>query len=175
MVDLDEDQAEASGKKWSKTVVAFALPEGDGEESVDEDGDEDEDEDAGDQGEEDGIDHFAAEAEMIPTSTGNDENSDGDGNADENGGNVDEDEDADDPEDDDSEVELPSDLSDEDDEPDHLDGLDAFVDQLASADKKRKTTIEGINDTATKKRRVLPVISGPGLTDSGALGLRNSE
>ncbi|KAK8870029.1 hypothetical protein IAR55_000599 [Kwoniella newhampshirensis] len=84
-------------------------------------------------------------------------------------------EDYDDDEDvEDSDVELPSDLSDEED-PDTLADLDAFVDQLASADKKRKAGDEEPVQDASKKRRVLPVVSGPGLQEGGDMALRSNQ
>ncbi|CAK9781527.1 Utp14-domain-containing protein [Cutaneotrichosporon oleaginosum] len=86
---------------------------------------------------------------------------------------ADEDEEEDEDDDDDEEVfdedpELPSDLSD-DDEDAGLDGLDAFVDSLASADKKRKADT---GEPAAKKRRVLPVQAAPGVGD-GDLALKS--
>lgn len=73
----------------------------------------------------------------------------------------------------DSDLELPSDLSADEDEPDTLDGLDAFVSKLADGDKKRKSVVETA-ETA-KKRRVLPVVSGPALGDGNDLGLKSGE
>ncbi|BEI85270.1 hypothetical protein CcaverHIS002_0506710 [Cutaneotrichosporon cavernicola] len=61
----------------------------------------------------------------------------------------------------DEDPELPSDLSDDDDDA-GMDGLDAFVDSLTSADKKRKTDAD---EPAAKKRRVLPVQAAPGVGD----------
>ncbi|WOO78479.1 putative protein [Vanrija pseudolonga] len=85
----------------------------------------------------------------------------------------DEEEEEEDDEDDNSDPELPSDLSD-DDEDDDLDGLDSFVDKLTSADKKRKADEEEeeVVDKG-KKRRVLPVVSAPGLSDGGDLALKS--
>ncbi|BEJ16170.1 hypothetical protein CspHIS471_0507750 [Cutaneotrichosporon sp. HIS471] len=81
-------------------------------------------------------------------------------------GDEDEDDDEDDEDEDEDEVfdegpELPSDLSDDDDEA-GMDGLDAFVDSLTSADKKRKADTD---EPAAKKRRVLPVQAAPGVGD----------
>ncbi|TXT09160.1 hypothetical protein VHUM_02634 [Vanrija humicola] len=84
-----------------------------------------------------------------------------------------EEDDEDDEDDDNSDPELPSDLSD-DDEDDDLDGLDSFVDKLASADKKRKADEEETEVVDKgKKRRVLPVVSAPGLSDGGDLALKS--
>lgn len=72
-------------------------------------------------------------------------------------------------EDEGSEVALPSDLSADEDEPDELDGLDSFVEQLASADKKRKGGGEEVSrEEAAKKRRVLPVGQGTARTGSSS-------
>lgn len=85
------------------------------------------------------------------------------------------DEDEDDDEDEeemfDEDPELPSDLSDDDNDDADLDGLDAFVDKLTSADKKRKAEDEPV---AGKKRRVLPVMSAPGVGE-GDLALKSSK
>jgi hypothetical protein len=98
-----------------------------------------------------------------------DDEEDEDGDEDE-----DEDEDEDDEEDDevfDEDPELPSDLSD-DEEDEGLDGLDAFVDSLATADKKKRKADS--DEPATKKRRVLPVQAAPGVGD-GDLALKSSK
>jgi U3 small nucleolar RNA-associated protein 14 len=76
---------------------------------------------------------------------------------------IDEDEDEDEGEA--SDVEFPSDLSDSDEDPAALDDLDAFVDQLAAKDKKRKTVGTAPEGKERKRRRVLPVVSGPALRD----------
>lgn len=76
-----------------------------------------------------------------------------------------------------SDPELPSDLSDEESDGD-LDELDAFVDQIASEDKKRKTQLgeeEEADTSSQKKRRVLPVVPGPAVTDGSGLGLRSGR
>ncbi|WWC85210.1 uncharacterized protein L201_000069 [Kwoniella dendrophila CBS 6074] len=86
-----------------------------------------------------------------------------------------EDEDDEDEEDEDSDMELPSDLSDDEEDPDNLDGLDAFVDSIASADKKRKAGAEDKVEEVAKKRRVLPVVSGPNLKENGELGLKSNQ
>lgn len=78
-------------------------------------------------------------------------------------------------EEDGSDNELPSDLSGEEEGPDTLDGLNSFVEQLASADRKRKGAGNGdLEGEVSRKRRVLPVVPGPALGDGGDLGLRNS-
>ena len=79
----------------------------------------------------------------------------------------DEDDEDDDEDDEDiAEPDLPSDLSDDEDDAE-LDDLDAFVDQLASQDaKKRKVNFEDKEPVESgKKRRVLPVASGPAVGD----------
>jgi U3 small nucleolar RNA-associated protein 14 len=73
-----------------------------------------------------------------------------------------------------SDVDLPSDLSEDEEGPDTLDGLDAFVDQLAAGDKKRKATVDDESGVEGKKRRVLPVVSGPALAGASEHGLRSS-
>ena len=65
--------------------------------------------------------------------------------------------DDDDDDDDNDDLGIPSDLSDEH-EPELLDDLDSFVEQLSAADKKRKIPIDGREVTeAPTKRRILPV------------------
>jgi U3 small nucleolar RNA-associated protein 14 len=94
-----------------------------------------------------------------------------DGEEDEEDEEMDEDESEDD-ETFDEDPELPSDLSDDSD--DEMDGLESFVDELTNADKKRKA---GDDDTAAtgKKRRVLPVMSAPGLSDGSELALKSKS
>ncbi|GMK55726.1 hypothetical protein CspeluHIS016_0207820 [Cutaneotrichosporon spelunceum] len=91
------------------------------------------------------------------------EEEDGDEEMDEGDDDDDEDEDEDEDDDEvfDEDPELPSDLSDDDGE-EGLDGLDAFVEGLSSADKKRKADTD---EPAAKKRRVLPVQAAPGVGD----------
>ncbi|OCF55114.1 U3 small nucleolar RNA-associated protein 14 [Kwoniella mangroviensis CBS 10435] len=106
---------------------------------------------------------------------------DGDGELDEDDddeemseGREDNEEEEEEDEDEDSEAELPSDLSEDEEDPENLDGLDAFVNSLVSADKKRKANGEEKLEEV-KKRRVLPVVSGPGLKDNGDLALKNNQ
>lgn len=69
-----------------------------------------------------------------------------------------------------SEPELPSDLS--DDDGDDMADLDEFVTKLTSADKSVNVEDEV---SSSKKRRVLPVVSAPGLSDGGDLALKSSK
>ena len=77
----------------------------------------------------------------------------------------------------DDEPDLPSDLGDDADDdldPDTLDGLDAFVDRLASTDKKSRIgEVESVPERRTK-RVILPTISGPALDDND-LKLKSRE
>lgn len=73
----------------------------------------------------------------------------------------------------DEDPELPSDLSDEDDSDDEMDGLDAFADSLATADQKKRKADSNDDEDKGKKRRVLPVMSAPGLGDGGDLALKS--
>lgn len=118
---------------------------------------------------------FPDEEEVEDEEEDQEEGEDEDEEMDEDEDEDDEDEEDEEEDDDDSDPELPSDLSD-DDEDDDLDGLDSFVDKLTSADKKRKADEEEeeVVDTG-KKRRVLPVVSAPGLSDGGDLALKSSE
>ncbi|WWC61424.1 uncharacterized protein I303_104008 [Kwoniella dejecticola CBS 10117] len=87
----------------------------------------------------------------------------------------DEDEDEDD-DDEDEDEESDSGLSEDEEEAgESIDGLDAFVDSLASADKKRKAGSENDVEKSDKKRRILPVVSGPGLKENGDLALKNNQ
>ena len=89
----------------------------------------------------------------------------------------DEDESEDDDEDDEeSDLELPSDVSDDESGPDAIDGLDTFISNLVAKDKKRKDDYNEtrLDSEKVKRRRVLPVVSGP-VVGSSDLGLRGSE
>lgn len=72
----------------------------------------------------------------------------------------------------DEDPELPSDLSEDEDE--ELEGLEFFVDQLTNTEKKRKAVDEEEADKG-KKRRVLPVVAAAGITDAGDLALKSSK
>ncbi|WVQ98454.1 hypothetical protein IAU59_005578 [Kwoniella sp. CBS 9459] len=179
-VNLDESEDEAAepmtkakGKKPAKAPTPADDEEDDDEEEDDEDEvDEDEDEEfeiSGDDDEAVSIGEGSEDRE--------DEELDGDVHDDDEDGDEEEDEDED--EDENGDLELPSDLSDDEDEEDDdaLAGLDAFVDQLASADQKKRkagTEDKGAAEGA-KKRRVLPVVSGPGLKENGDLALKNNQ
>jgi U3 small nucleolar RNA-associated protein 14 len=151
-VNLDESEDEAA-------TSSKALK---GKQSVSED-EEDDDED-----EEDSEDEDDDEEEFAGFGDEDDQMSQG------------ESDDEEDHEDDAAEIsdpELPSDLSDEESNGD-LDELDAFVDQIASEDKKRKTQLGGEEEADTsikKKRRVLPVVPGPAVSDGSGLGLRSGR
>ncbi|WVW83447.1 hypothetical protein I302_105468 [Kwoniella bestiolae CBS 10118] len=148
-VNLDEsDEEETSKSKGKGKKVAGASS------PIDED-DED-DEEISD--EDDELDEDEDEDEKMAAESEND----------------DEEDDSEEDEEEGSNLELPFDSEDEDSE--NLDGLDAFVDSLASADKKRKAGgEEGDAEEGSKKRRVLPVVSGPGLKDNGDLALKNNQ
>ncbi|WVO21772.1 uncharacterized protein IAS62_003085 [Cryptococcus decagattii] len=139
-VNLDESDGEAP-KKTARKSSAPTPPESAEE---DEDDDEEEDEDEGEEEDEDEGEEEDEDEEM----------------SDEEDGSEDDDQDED---------EL-LELSDEDEDPDTLADLDAFVDQLAASDKKRKAT-ETDNDSSAeqKKRRVLPVKSRQEIKDDAAL------
>ncbi|OCF31506.1 U3 small nucleolar RNA-associated protein 14 [Kwoniella heveanensis BCC8398] len=165
-VNLDESEdetVEPNTKAKGKKVAKAPTP------SDDEDEDEVEDEE-----ESELISDVGAEDEGV--SLGAEESGDKVRDDDEE---EDEDEDEDEEEEDeDSDLELPSDLSEDEDEADDdaLAGLDAFVDQLASADKKkRKASAEDKSGEGIKKRRVLPVVAGPGLKENGDLALKNNQ
>jgi hypothetical protein len=145
-VDLNETDDEEEGeqpvpakKGKGKGKAAEPIPEEDEEEV-----EELEMEDL----EEESEDEFAADREDAALGSEDDEEED-----------QEDDDDDDDEEDEEmSEAELPSDLS--DDEPDTLEGLDSFVDELDAADRKRRAD-KGIKaEVAKTKRRVLPVSSG---------------
>jgi len=127
----DEEPIPAKAKKGKSKAV------------VEEVEDEEEDEDV--EGLEESEDEFAVDREQAGLSEDEDENED------------DEEDDGD--EDEGSEAELPSDLS--DDEPDTLEGLDSFVDELDAADQKKRADKGVKAEVAKTKRRVLPV-SGAG-------------
>ncbi|WRT66861.1 uncharacterized protein IL334_003824 [Kwoniella shivajii] len=157
-VNLDESEDEkvseskAKGKKAAKAPSPISEEEGDDMEEIsgeDEDLDVDSEEDISLNGEEDQ-------------------------DADEDEDNSDEEEEDED-EDEDGDLDFLSDLSDDEEDPEDLDGLDAFVDSLAATDKKRKAGEEKVTGEAAKKRRVLPVISGPGLKENGDLALKNNQ
>ncbi len=150
-VDLDEsDDEETADTKSRTTAVRFSLPKAN---------------DLADNAEEDEEDEEDSELEGDDSMEGIQELEDAE--QDEEDG-----EDEDEP----SDLSLPSDLSEDGDDPDALDDLDSFVDQLASADKKRKVGDQrDLPVEAPKKRRVLPVMRGPSLNDAGDLGLKNSK
>ncbi|WVR04957.1 hypothetical protein IAU60_001969 [Kwoniella sp. DSM 27419] len=155
-VNLDESEDEAPAAK-TKSKKAAKAP------SPSEESDEEDDLDEMEEDDEGGL----SEGE------GSDEEEDSDDDDEED--DEDDDEDEDDSGDEDGDLELPSDVSDDDND-EALDGLDAFVDQLATADKKRKAGAEGDKaDQAGKKRRVLPVVSGPGLTENNDHALKNNQ
>jgi len=138
-VDLNETDDEEPVPVKAKKGKSKAV--------VEEVEDEDEDEDV--EGLEESEDEFAVDREQAILSEDDDEEDD------------DEDEEDEDEDDDDegSEAELPSDLS--DDEPDTLEGLDSFVDELDAADQKKRADKGVKAEVAKTKRRVLPV-SGAG-------------
>lgn len=133
------------------------------EEAEDDEDSEDEDEDEAEE-EEPITASTLREDEELEEDDDEDEGSDDDGEDDESEDGEDEVEGSD--------LDLPSDLSDDEADPDTLDGLDAFVDKLAETDKKRKATVDDAEPA--KKRRVLPVVSGPALGDANDLGLKSS-
>jgi hypothetical protein len=148
-VNLDESEDEApTSSKAPKGKQSVSEDEEDDEEDS-EDEDDDEEEFAG----------FGDEDDQMSQGESDDEEDDDDDAAEI------------------SDPELPSDLSDEESNGD-LDELDAFVDQIASEDKKRKTQLGGEEEADTsskKKRRVLPVVPGPAVSDGSGLGLRSGE
>ncbi|KAK4683749.1 U3 small nucleolar RNA-associated protein 14, partial [Tremellales sp. Uapishka_1] len=143
-VDLDESEDETDPEVERSPKTAFKSAFPDEEEEEEEE-------------EEDGLDE-----------------GDDDEEADEDEDDGEDDDEDDEEDDEETDLELPSDLSEDDDDPSALDGLDAFVDQLANADRKRKSEIE-TEVVEKKKRRVLPVASAPGLRDGGDFGLKSDE
>ena len=135
-VDLNETDDEEPIPAKAKKGKSKAVVEEVGEE---------EEEDGDGEGLEESEDEFAVDREQAGLSEDEDENED------------DEEDDGD--EDEGSEAELPSDLS--DDEPDTLEGLDFFVDELDAADQKKRADKGVKAEVAKTKRRVLPV-SGAG-------------
>ena len=72
-----------------------------------------------------------------------------------------------------SDLELPSASEDEDSNAD-LDGLDAFVDSLTASDS-RKRPLQTESTDEPRKRRVLPVVAGPSISDNPSSTLRASN
>ncbi|WVQ77929.1 hypothetical protein IAT38_000009 [Cryptococcus sp. DSM 104549] len=145
-VNLDESEDEAPKKKGKKVAKA-PSPVSEEEESDDEELDDEDVEMSGSDGEED--------------DDGEDDDEEEEAEDDEDAG-----EDSSDEEDSDDE-DLELDLSEDDADPDSLAGLDAFVDSLASGDKKRKAS-EDDEAAEAKKRRVLPVVAGLAIRDGDA-------
>ncbi|KAL7422121.1 hypothetical protein Q5752_002764 [Cryptotrichosporon argae] len=140
LVNLEESE----GEEPAATGKAAARIEADSDEYDDGDADEDrEDEDEDDEVDDDG----GTDSGLELGESGEDE----------------EDDDDDDDEAALSDPALPSDLSDDDDDNDEFDGLGAFVDQLASADRAKQPAAPG------KKRRVLPVADAPALDGAATL------
>lgn len=176
MVDLSEDEEvddTAARHANGKATVKFAKTDNDVADGGEDDEEDDEEGGLDDDEEEEDNSADAEEAELDDTKS-----LDGVSNppmnrradpqtvADGPDGSEDEAEEEDDGEDDDEDEdgseELPSDLSDADDEPNEFAGLDDFVQKLVSedAEKKRKSAgLDGV-DGKSKKRRVLPAVTG---------------
>ncbi len=161
-VNLDESDEEVSKKatnaKGKGKAAAPVVDESEEDEEEDQENQEesaDEDEEIGDDEE---LDSDEEEGESEEEADLHEE---------------DEDDDEDDEDGDESDLVLPSDLSEDEADPDTLDGLDAFVEKLAEGDKKRKSAQEIVEQP--KKRRVLPVVSAPALGNANDLGLKSSE
>ncbi|WWC69729.1 uncharacterized protein I206_103672 [Kwoniella pini CBS 10737] len=163
-VNLDESEDEPETKVSGKSKGTKATKATKAATPVEDDSDVDNEEEISDEedfGSEDGDE---------------DDDDDDDEDQDEDDDEEEEDNDEDEEPEEESDLELPSDLSEDDEEdPENLNGLDAFVDSLATADKKRKAGEDGDTEKLEKKRRVLPVVSGPGLRENGDLALKNNQ
>ncbi|ORY32074.1 Utp14 protein-domain-containing protein [Naematelia encephala] len=166
-VDLSEDE-EPSKQSGKATIAAKldaddddegSLEESDGDVSLDEDEDDDMEDD--DDAEDDQPSDLDVEHDQQALNGHKETMSTQDSGSEEDDDDLE-----------DSEPELPSDLSGDEDD-DELADLDSFVDQLASSDKKRKVGAEE-DSGKEKKRRVLPVVSGPNVRDGGDLGIKSN-